>query len=151
MPLVPCDFILPARSYSAIQGHQDLLVANALAQSQALMLGRDRAEVEAEMRAAGADPEIIAGLLPFRTFSGNRPSTTILMPELDPYHLGMLIALYEHKIFVQGAVWGINSFDQWGVELGKKLASDILAGKGGARDSSTAGLLSLYDAMKNHE
>ncbi|HEY4162202.1 MAG TPA: glucose-6-phosphate isomerase [Dongiaceae bacterium] len=147
-PLVPCDFILPARSHSPIKGHQDLLVANALAQSQALMLGRTREEVEAEMQAAGADRKTIENLLPFRTFSGNRPSTTILVPELDPYHLGMLIALYEHKIFVQGVIWGINSFDQWGVELGKKLATDILAGKGGARDSSTAGLLSLYDAMK---
>jgi glucose-6-phosphate isomerase len=150
-PLVPCDFILPARSYTGFTGHQDLLVANALAQSQALMLGRDRTEVEAEMQAAGADPETIRRLLPFRSFAGNRPSTTILMPELDPYHLGMLIALYEHKIFVQGVIWGINSFDQWGVELGKKLANDILAGTGGARDSSTSGLLSLYDAMKKQE
>jgi glucose-6-phosphate isomerase len=148
-PLVPCDFILPVRSQSAIQGHQDLVAANAFAQSQALMLGRNREEVAEEMGAL--DRKTAEKLLPFRTFPGNRPSTTILMPELDPYHLGLMLALYEHKIFVQGVIWGINSFDQWGVELGKKLAGDILAGKGGARDSSTAGLLSLYDAMKTRE
>jgi glucose-6-phosphate isomerase len=112
------------------------------------MLGRDRAAVEAEMRQAGVGAETIDRLVPFRTFSGNRPSTTILMPELDPYHLGLLLALYEHKVFVQGIVWDIDSFDQWGVELGKKLAGDILAGKGAAGDSSTAGLLALYDGMK---
>jgi glucose-6-phosphate isomerase len=125
-----------------------LLVANALAQTQALMLGRDAAEVEAEMKAAGADAATIAKVLPFRVFSGNRPSTTMLIPELSPWHLGALIALYEHKVFVQGVIWGINSFDQWGVELGKKLASDILAGSGAKRDASTAGLMALYDGMK---
>ena len=150
-PLVPADFIVVAKGHSKMdsaQRHQDLLVANALAQTQALMLGRGREEVEAEMREAGAAPDKIETLWPFRSFSGNRPSTTILMPVLDPFHLGLLIALYEHKIFVQGVIWGINSFDQWGVELGKKLANDILAGTGAARDSSTAGLQALYDAMK---
>jgi glucose-6-phosphate isomerase len=152
-PLVPADFIVVARSGSDFAAdqrdhHQDLLTANAFAQTQALMLGRDRPAVEAEMRQAGVGAETIDRLVPFRTFSGNRPSTTILMPELDPYHLGLLLALYEHKVFVQGIVWDIDSFDQWGVELGKKLAGDILAGKGAAGDSSTAGLLALYDAMK---
>jgi glucose-6-phosphate isomerase len=157
-PLVPADFIVVARAQSSLGAladrHQELLVANALAQSQALMLGRDRKEVEAEMKAAGAPQAKIEELLPFRTFSGNRPSTTILMPQLDPYHLGLLLALYEHKIFVQAAIWNINAFDQWGVELGKKLATDILAdmaaGTGAARDASTAGLLSLYDGFKKN-
>jgi glucose-6-phosphate isomerase len=112
------------------------------------MLGREAAEVEAEMKAAGADAATIARVVPSRVFSGNRPSTTMLMPELTPWHLGALIALYEHKIFVQGVIWGINSFDQWGVELGKKLATDILAGTGAKRDASTAGLMALYDGMK---
>ncbi|HVO01276.1 MAG TPA: glucose-6-phosphate isomerase [Candidatus Cybelea sp.] len=152
-PLIPADFVVVARGQSSLGPkltgqHQDLLVANALAQTQALMLGRDKAEVEAEMKKAGATPQAIERVLPFRTFSGNRPSTTIMLPELDPYHLGLLIALYEHKVFVQGVIWGINSFDQWGVELGKKLATDILAGTGAARDASTAGLSALYDALK---
>jgi glucose-6-phosphate isomerase len=153
-PLVPCDFIVVAQEQSQLAAeraelHQRLLVANALAQTQALMLGRDKAEVEAEMKQAGKDADTIAAVAKFRTFSGNRPSTTIMLPRLDPHHLGMLIALYEHKIFVEGVIWGINSFDQWGVELGKQLANDILAGTGAERDASTAGLLSLYDEMKN--
>ncbi len=152
-PLVPSDFIVVAKGETALgakptQEHQNLLVANALAQTQALMLGRTAAEVEAEMKQAGADAATIVRVLPFRVFSGNRPSTTMLIPALTPWHLGALIALYEHKIFVQGVIWGINSFDQWGVELGKKLANDILAGTGAARDASTAGLMALYDDMK---
>lgn len=152
-PLIPADFIVVARGQSELGAaatgrHQELLVANALAQTQALMLGREAAEVEAEMKQAGADAETIARVLPFRVFSGNRPSTTMLIPELGPWHLGALIALYEHKIFVQGVIWGINSFDQWGVELGKKLANDILAGTGATRDASTAGLMALYDGLK---
>ncbi|WP_395017940.1 glucose-6-phosphate isomerase [Dongia sp.] len=152
-PLIPSDFIVVAQGHTelgakATDRHQELLVANALAQTQALMLGRTAAEVEAEMKQAGADAATIARVLPFRVFSGNRPSTTILIPALTPWHLGALIALYEHKIFVQGVIWGINSFDQWGVELGKKLANDILAGTGAARDASTAGLMALYDGMK---
>jgi glucose-6-phosphate isomerase len=153
-PLVPCDFIVVAQGQSALTAeraeyHQKLLVANALAQTQALMLGRDRAEVEAEMKKAGKDAKTIETVAKFRTFSGNRPSNTMMIPKLDPYHLGMLIALYEHKIFTQGIVWQINSFDQWGVELGKQLANDILAGTGANRDASTAGLLKLYDGLKN--
>jgi glucose-6-phosphate isomerase len=152
-PLIPSDFIVAAQGHTdlgatATDKHQELLVANALAQTQALMLGRTAAEVEAEMKQAGADAATIARVLPFRVFSGNRPSTTIMIPALTPWHLGALIALYEHKIFVQGVIWGINSFDQWGVELGKKLANDILAGTGAARDASTAGLMALYDGLK---
>jgi len=155
-PLIPSDFIVVAKGQSALgqdatSRHQELLVANALAQTQALMLGRDAVEVEAEMKQAGVPPETIAKVLPFRVFGGNRPSTTILIPELTPWHLGALLALYEHKVFVQGVIWGINSFDQWGVELGKKLANDILAGTGAARDASTAGLMALYDGMKKSQ
>ena len=147
--IVPCDFILPVRSTCGLPGHQDLLRANCLAQSQALMFGRSPSEAKAEMQAAGLDPQTIEALLPFRAFSGNRPSITIMIPELDPLHLGMLIALYEHKVFVQGVIWGINSFDQWGVELGKKLAGDILAGSGLGRDGSTEGLQAFYDAARD--
>jgi len=152
-PLIPADFIVVAKGHTelgkkATDRHQEMLVANALAQTQALMLGREAAEVEAEMKAAGADAATLARVVPSRVFSGNRPSTTMLMPALTPWHLGALIALYEHKIFVQGVIWGINSFDQWGVELGKKLATDILAGTGAKRDASTAGLMALYDGMK---
>jgi glucose-6-phosphate isomerase len=155
-PLIPADFIVVAKGHTELGAaptdeHQELLVANALAQTQALMLGREAAAVETEMKQAGADAATIARVLPFRVFSGNRPSTTMLMPELTPWHLGALIALYEHKIFVQGVIWGINSFDQWGVELGKKLANDILAGAGATRDASTAGLKALYDGMKKTE
>ena len=143
-----CDFILAARDKS---GHPDLhrlLTANFLAQSQALMLGKSAAEAEAEMRKAGMKAKQARALSTHRAFSGDRPSNSILMGELDPYHLGKLIALYEHKTFVLGILWGINSFDQWGVELGKQLANDILSGSGVTRDGSTAGLKALYDAWR---
>jgi glucose-6-phosphate isomerase len=112
------------------------------------MLGKTADEVRKEMRATGVAADQIERLVPFRMFSGNRPSNTIMLRKLDPYHLGMLIALYEHKIFVQGIIWDINSFDQWGVELGKQLAGDILNGSGAKRDVSTEGLLALYDALR---
>jgi glucose-6-phosphate isomerase len=147
--VIPCDFILPARSPAEFQGHQDLLQANCLAQAQALMFGRTAMEAEAELQSNGRDPQAIRSLLPFRTFPGNRPSVTLMMPELDPLHLGMLISLYEHKVFVQGAIWNLNSFDQWGVELGKKLAGDILVGNGQCRDGSTGGLQAFYDASRD--
>ncbi len=123
---VPADFIVPLSSYYKLGQHQDMLLANAFAQAEALMRGRTREEAEAELRDAGMPADKAAALAPHRVFTGNRPSTTIVLPRLDPFHLGMLIALYEHKIFVQGAVWGVNSFDQWGVELGKQLAKPIL-------------------------
>ena len=103
------------------------------------------------MKAAGRDAATIAALTPHRTFAGNRPSTTILLPILDPYHLGALIALYEHKVFVAATIWGINPFDQWGVELGKEMANALLAGKGGPADSSTAGLMALYDSYTHRK
>jgi glucose-6-phosphate isomerase len=109
------------------------------------MQGKSAAEVRTELAAAGLEEDAIAALLPHKVFPGNRPSTTILYRELNPRTLGMLIALYEHKVFVQGVVWGINSFDQWGVELGKELAKPLLAelqgGEPGNHDGSTAGLL----------
>jgi len=146
--LIPCDFILAAQDDGPFADHHRLLAANCFAQTQALMLGKTADEVHAEMSAAGMDETKIRKLVPFRTFPGNRPSNTILLKRLDPYHLGMLIALYEHKIFVQGILWEINSFDQWGVELGKQLAGDILSGSGAGRDASTEGLLALYDALR---
>lgn len=123
---IPADFIVPLGSHYRLDKHHDILLANAFAQAEALMKGRTRAEAEAELRQEGLPEDKVAMLAPQKAFPGNRPSTTILLPRLDPYYLGMLIALYEHKIFVQGAIWGINSFDQWGVELGKQLAKPIL-------------------------
>jgi glucose-6-phosphate isomerase len=143
-----CDFILPVRERSGNPDQHRLLAANFLAQSQALMFGRSAAEAAAEMRQAKMRAAKARALAPHRSFGGDRPSNSILIGELDPYHLGKLIALYEHKTFVLGILWGINSFDQWGVELGKQLANDILSGSGVARDGSTAGLKALYDAWQ---
>ncbi len=123
--LIPCDFIAAAESAAAPDTHHDILLANMLAQSRALMIGQTAEE-------AGGDPQ--------KVFPGNRPSTTILLRRLDAFHLGMVLALYEHKIFVQGIIWGLNSFDQWGVELGKVLAKQILSGQSAETDCSTAGL-----------
>jgi len=142
---VPVDFIAAARPRDADPEHHALLLANCLAQSQALAFGRTTEEVEAEMAGKGRLPEEIATLAPHRTFPGDRPSTTILFRELDPFALGRLIALFEHKVFVQGVIWGVNSYDQWGVELGKELAGSLIpALRDGAElgaDGSTTGLL----------
>ncbi|HET6619476.1 MAG TPA: glucose-6-phosphate isomerase [Dongiaceae bacterium] len=143
-----CDFILAARERSGNPDQHRLVAANFLAQSQALMFGRTPQEAVAEMRQAKLKAAKARALAPHRSFGGDRPSNSILIGELDPYHLGKLIALYEHKTFVLGILWGINSFDQWGVELGKQLANDILSGGGIARDGSTAGLKALYDAWQ---
>jgi glucose-6-phosphate isomerase len=124
--LVPCDFIASAQSDFPLPGHQAPLMANFLAQSAALAFGKTEQEARAELEAAQVPPAQIDSLLPHKVFAGNQPSTTIILPRLDPYHLGMLLALYEHKVFVQGVIWGINSFDQWGVELGKQLAGRLL-------------------------
>jgi glucose-6-phosphate isomerase len=141
---IPVEFVAAAESGLGPKEQRPLLLAHMLAQGEALMRGRDRAEAQAAMAAEGLSPADIRRLLPHRVFPGNRPSTTILLRRLDPYHLGLLLALYEHKTFVAGVLWDVNSFDQWGVELGKKLASGtarLLAGKGkGVHDSSTAGL-----------
>jgi glucose-6-phosphate isomerase len=144
---VPCDIILVARpDHRHADSHRKLL-ANGLAQAAALMRGRDAAAVRAEMIAAGVDEAEIARLLPHRVFPGDRPSATILLPRLDAYTLGQLVALYEHKVFCLGALWGINAFDQFGVELGKQLAGPLLtaleSGKPapGSQDASTEALV----------
>ena len=124
--LVPCDFIGVINSHNPIGDHQQKLVANCFAQTEALMQGRTADEVVAELRLRGLDEEEIQALLAHKVFDGNRPTNTIVLDRVTPRSLGMLIALYEHEIFVQGVVWRVNSFDQWGVELGKELAGNIL-------------------------
>ncbi|MGB0669988.1 MAG: glucose-6-phosphate isomerase [Rhodospirillales bacterium] len=143
---IACDFLAPAVSLHPKGDHHEKLLANFLAQPAALMAGKTENAVAAEMRAAGKSDQEIAALAPHRSFPGGRPSNTLLFRLLDPGTLGALIALYEHKIFVQGVVWDVNSFDQWGVELGKQMAGDLLPrlkGEGGTEglDASTAGLL----------
>ena len=144
--LVPCDFILPAHSHNAIGDHHDLLIANCLAQSEALMRGKTGDEARAELRSSGLDADKMELLGNHRTFEGNRPSNTILLPKVTPRMLGRLIAIYEHKVFVQGIVWNVFSFDQWGVELGKQLAKVIVPEVKGSKvsashDASTVQLL----------
>ncbi|MCC6468938.1 MAG: glucose-6-phosphate isomerase [Alphaproteobacteria bacterium] len=144
--VVPADFIAPARSRYPTGRHHAMLLANFLAQSEALMCGKTAAEVRAELAAQGLNGAALEAAIPHRVFDGNRPSNTILVRQLDPRTLGMLIALYEHKIFTQGLIWDINSFDQWGVELGKQLANRILPELEGDKppgehDSSTLALL----------
>jgi glucose-6-phosphate isomerase len=146
--VIPVDFIAVLKPAHHLPGHHALLLANCFAQAEALMRGRTEEEVCAEMRAQHIPEDEIKALLPHRTFPGNRPSNTIVMDALTPVSLGALIALYEHKVFVQGALWGINSFDQWGVELGKVLATQIekeLIGESDVdtHDSSTNALISL--------
>jgi glucose-6-phosphate isomerase len=144
--VVPCDFLVAAEAHERLGDHHALLLANCLAQSEALMRGKTAAEARAELEAAGHDEAAIETLLPHKVFPGNRPSNTLLYRKLDPRTLGRLIALYEHKVFVQGRIWNINSFDQWGVELGKQLAAELLPMVKGekpaeGRDASTVGLL----------
>ncbi|MET0088850.1 MAG: glucose-6-phosphate isomerase [Candidatus Thiodiazotropha sp.] len=147
--LIPCDFIMPVNSHNETADHHQKLFANCLAQSEALMKGKTRTEVREEMEQAGMDPEKIVDLLPHRIFPGNRPSNTLLIDKITPSRLGSLIALYEHKIFVQGVIWRVNSFDQWGVELGKQLAGVILPElmdeqTSSPHDSSTQGMISYF-------
>ncbi len=141
---VPVDFIAAAEPGPGPGAQRAILLANMLAQSEALMRGCDTAEARSAMELEGLSPAEIRRLLPHRVFPGNRPSTTILLRRLDPFHLGLLLALYEHKTFVEGVLWGINSFDQWGVELGKRLAGGaarlLMGGKIEGHDSSTIGL-----------
>jgi glucose-6-phosphate isomerase len=124
--LIPADFLLPIYSHCALGEHQQILLANCLAQTEALMLGKTSEEARAELAAQGMQNDALEALLPHKVFAGNKPTNTLLFERLDPYTLGMLIALYEHKVFVQSVVWNINPFDQWGVELGKQLAGKIL-------------------------
>ncbi|MBK1678443.1 glucose-6-phosphate isomerase [Rhodospirillum rubrum] len=147
--LIPCDFIAPAISHNPLGRHHAILLSNFLAQTEALMRGKTEAEARAELAAQGLAGEALESLLPHKVFPGNRPTNAILVKCLDPRTLGMLIALYEHKIHVQATVWNINAYDQWGVELGKQLAKAILpeledATISPAHDSSTNGLIALY-------
>jgi glucose-6-phosphate isomerase len=151
--LIPCDFIAPIESHNPIGDHHAILLANFFAQTEALMRGKTGDEARAELAAAGLPAERIARLAPHRAFSGNRPTTSIVVQKVTPRTLGALIAMYEHKIFVQGIVWNINSFDQWGVELGKQLASRILPELAGdapvtSHDASTNGLINHYKARR---
>ncbi len=145
--IIPIDFLVAAQPVEADAHHHALLVANCLAQSEALMRGRTRGEAESQLRKQGLSLERAKELSPHKVFSGDRPSSTILYKRLDPRTLGKLVALYEHKVFVQSAIWDINAFDQWGVELGKEMCNRLapivedaslpLAGL----DGSTAGLI----------
>jgi glucose-6-phosphate isomerase len=139
------DFILPLRAAHPLKDQQDMLVANCLAQSAALMLGKNAQQVRAELQGRGMQGEALEAAVPHRVFAGNRPSNTLLLPQLDARHLGALLALYEHRTFVQSVVWNINAFDQWGVELGKQLAQSVLAAMAGddkiELDPSTRALL----------
>ncbi|MEL6947754.1 MAG: glucose-6-phosphate isomerase, partial [Pseudomonadota bacterium] len=134
--------------------HHEKLAANVFAQSEALMRGKSEAQVRRELEKKGLDEATIDALAPHKVFPGNRPSCTVLYPALTPSVLGQLIALYEHKVFVQGVIWNINSYDQWGVELGKELAGELLPMVKGersiaGRDPSTEGLLKTFLAMRN--
>jgi glucose-6-phosphate isomerase len=149
--LIPCDFIAAAVSHNPIGDHHQKLMSNFFAQTEALMNGKTAEEVEAEL--ASMPEEKRSALLPFKVFEGNRPTNSILVKKITPFTLGGLIAIYEHKIFTQGVIWNIFSFDQWGVELGKQLASKILPEletneKVHSHDSSTNGLINAYKSMK---
>jgi glucose-6-phosphate isomerase len=150
---MPADFLMPAVSAYPTGPHHELLIANCLAQTEALMKGRTEAEVRAELEAAGLRGAEVERLLPHKLHPGNQPTNMLLFRRLDPRTLGLLIALYEHKTFTQGVIWRINSFDQWGVELGKQLATtladELRAPEGaGTHDSSTSGLLAAIRALR---
>lgn len=152
--LMPCDFIASAISHNPMGDHHPILLSNYFAQTEALMKGRTKEEVLAALQASGKSASEIDFLLPFKVFEGNKPSNSILIKKLTPYTLGQLIALYEHKIFVQGLIWNVYSFDQWGVQLGKLLANKILPElKGDAEitqhDASTNGLINAYKTMRD--
>ncbi|HTY60057.1 MAG TPA: glucose-6-phosphate isomerase [Bacteroidota bacterium] len=151
--LIPVDFIATLESHNPVGNHHALLLSNVFAQAEALMKGKTAGEVRGELEGAGMKGEALDRLLPHKVFEGNRPSTTILVQKITPRSLGELIAMYEHKIFVQGIVWDVNSFDQWGVELGKQLAGNILPeldtpGPVTTHDSSTRGLINFYKAHR---
>ena len=147
--LVPCDFIMPMKTHYPMGDHHKILFSNFFAQTKALMLGKTPEEARAELEAQGYTGDRLQQLLPHKVFEGNHPTNSILFRKLDPKTLGALIAMYEHKIFVQGIIWNINSFDQWGVELGKQLANSILPELSDANpvhghDASTNGLINYY-------
>lgn len=151
--LIPCDFIAPAQSHNPLGEHHQMLLSNFFAQTEALMNGKTYDEVVAELKAAGKSQAEIEKLAPFKVFEGNRPTNSILIKKITPRSLGSLIAMYEHKIFVQGIIWNIYSFDQWGVELGKQLAGKILPElkddqQVSSHDTSTNGLINQYKAWR---
>ena len=147
--ITPIDLIASLEKRSNLPGHHEILLSNVFAQAEAFMRGKTPAEARAELQAQGVPAEHIEALVPHKTFSGNRPTNVILLDKITPRNMGSLIAMYEHKVFTQGVIWGINSFDQWGVELGKQLAKTILAELTGAidpqpHDASTSKLVRLY-------
>lgn len=151
--LIPCDFIAPAQTHNPIGEHHTLLLSNFFAQTEALMNGKGEEAVIAELKASGKSEEEITRLKTFKVFEGNRPSNSFLLKKITPFTLGSLIALYEHKIFAQGIIWNIFSFDQWGVELGKQLAGNILPelrndDPVASHDASTNGLINRYKAWR---
>jgi glucose-6-phosphate isomerase len=151
--VIPCDFLVAAIPHEEMPPHHDKLVANVLAQSEALMLGKTKEEVVVELTAQGLDKAKIKELTPHKMFPGNRPSNTIMYPKLTPEILGALVALYEHKVFVQGTIWNVDSYDQWGVELGKQLAKALLPKVQGTapakgNDASTIGLLRHFHSLR---
>jgi glucose-6-phosphate isomerase len=151
--LIPCDFIAPAQTHNPIGDHHVKLLSNFFAQTEALMNGKTEQEVTEELTKQGKSKEEISNLAPFKMFSGNRPTNSILIKKITPFTLGQLIALYEHKIFTQGVIWNIYSFDQWGVELGKQLANKILSELNNnnsitSHDNSTNGLINIYKKMR---
>jgi glucose-6-phosphate isomerase len=154
-PLIPCDFIAPAQTHNPVGDHHSKLLSNFFAQTEALMNGKSEEQAEKELEKAGMTNEEISRLLPYKVFTGNRPTNSFLIKKITPYTLGMLTALYEHKIFTQGVIWNIFSFDQWGVELGKQLANKILPELQNndavtGHDSSTNGLINAYKQMKDN-
>ncbi len=151
--MIPADFLAPANSQNPLGEHHPILLSNFFAQTQALMKGKNAAEARAELEATGLTGAELEALLPHKVFPGDKPTNSLLFAKLDPATLGALIALYEHKVFVQGIVWNINSFDQWGVELGKQLAQNILpeltnSGKIYTHDASTNGLINHYKNLR---
>lgn len=151
--LIPCDFIAPAISHNAVSDHHQKLMSNFFAQTEALAFGKSADTVKAELVKAGKSEAEMASLVPFKVFEGNRPTNSILVKQITPRTLGNLIAMYEHKIFVQGVIWNIFSFDQWGVELGKQLANQILPELENeqevcSHDSSTNGLINAFKAFR---
>ncbi|WP_241646215.1 glucose-6-phosphate isomerase [Rosenbergiella metrosideri] len=151
--MIPCDFIAPAVTHNPLSDHHDKLLSNFFAQTEALAFGKSKEAVEKEFADAGKSAQDVAHIVPFKVFEGNRPTNSILLKEITPYSLGALIAMYEHKIFTQGAILNIFTFDQWGVELGKQLANRILPElkaeeKISSHDSSTNGLINQYKSWR---
>ncbi|AVM59271.1 glucose-6-phosphate isomerase [Haemophilus sp. oral taxon 036] len=151
--LIPCDFIAPAQSHNPLADHHNKLLSNFFAQTEALAFGKTKEEVEAEFVKAGKSLDDVKNIVPFKVFTGNKPTNSILVQKITPFTLGALIAMYEHKIFVQGVIFNIFSFDQWGVELGKQLANRILpeltdSEKVASHDSSTNGLINQFKSWR---